>query len=47
MGELVEVYDVKGDFLFSTADETELERLWKNAVDRGFHPVIGKEIDHD
>lgn len=47
MSELVEVYDVKGDFLFSTADETELEALWKSAVDRGFHPVIGKGDNDD
>lgn len=47
MNEPIQVFDTRGDFLFSATNETELEALWKSAIERGFHPVIGKEIDHD
>lgn len=45
--QLFEVFDRKGDFLFSTRSEAELEQLWKNATEQGFHPVMREDLDHE
>ena len=45
--ELIEVFDRRGDFLFATRTEIELEQLWKNAIEQGFHPVLRKELEHE
>lgn len=45
--ELIEIYDLKGDFLGTAMSEAEAEILCRNARELGFNPISKDELGDD